>query len=124
MSKKVWQVLGYVDAYGAVHYHKIFDGDDHAPNHADLWPTVSHNRFRFIVSDWNLTSFRSNEKFDPEATDAILRKMEKILPVPDWVCWGNFWEAKGRPHGVRGDRVRGQWEKMTPKQKQKWSTRR
>lgn len=112
---KCWLVIGVIDAYGAIHYHKIMDGERNYPDHAGLWPHIHHKRWRFKVSDWECDKSPLAAVPMEEADYlAVLEKMRKVLPIPRWVAEGEAWEAAGRPRGKAYDRFLDKWEKANP----------
>ncbi len=116
-SRQCWFVIGYIDAYGAIHHHKIYEGDLLADfTHEALWPEQTHKRWRFNVRHWDLDqSILSSVKLDSDDGDMIVAKMRKILPVPKWVQQGDAWDAAGRPRGAAYDKWLTKWEKTWAK---------
>lgn len=111
---RCWQVIGIIDGYDAVHYHKCFErepgdyGSD--PNHCELWPTAQ-KRWRFKVRDWEISPSMCGESLTSEEYERIEATMLKILPVPEWVAHGRAWVAAGRPHGRANDRFEREYRR-------------
>src|SRR6476469_6248447 len=97
-SNRPYLVVGYIDAYGAIHYKKVKLGED--AYHDSLFPGQTHKRWRFIVRDWQLDqSVISGVKLDSDDGAAVHALMRKILKPPDWFLQGEAWDAAGRPRG-------------------------
>jgi hypothetical protein len=98
LMKKVDFVIGYIDAYGAIHHHGYNAGQSTIPDHAGLWPMQTHKLWRFKVSDWQLeNSILSKENLTKvEAMDVEAFLLKHYTP-PNWWLQGEEWIALGRP---------------------------
>lgn len=109
-----YYVIGYVDAYGAIHHEPICMGEEWSKTHELLWPTQTHKRWRFNLSNWQLeNSCLSRENLtEIEALD-ITALMRKHYNPPLWVIEGDEWEALGRPRsGKAYEEHTRKWEKI------------
>ena len=107
----VWLVIGVIDSYDALHFHKVLDGE-RAALHDDFWPHIHHKRWRFKVRDWELdTSIMTKGSLTEEDCERVEALMRKILVVPEWVRRGDAWVAAGRPHGKAAERFSDAWHK-------------
>jgi hypothetical protein len=117
-TEPYYLVIGYVDAYGAIHYKKLRLGDNNF--HGDYWPTVKSKRWRFLIKDWELSKGIIGEVAITEAeAEDILALMRKVVKPPEWVLWGEVWEKAGRPYGDAQAKLREKWEKSRKTQKAK-----
>jgi hypothetical protein len=115
---EVWQLVGVVDAYDAVHFVEVRDSED-PPYHAKLWPTAQ-KRWRFYLRQWELDkSVLSTQELTDENCEAIERAIRKKFTPPRWYLWGEFWDQNGRPqHGKERDKLIKKFEKIHGKCKQ------
>lgn len=96
---KCWAVVGIVDSNGAIDYRKVPENEClYNYCHDHLWPTKTHKRWRFIVSEWELDqSILSANNLTEEDQESIMTLMKKLFEAPNHVLEGEYWEALGRP---------------------------
>jgi hypothetical protein len=109
-TEPYYLVIGYIDSYGAIHHKKIRLGAD--STHESYWPTVKSKRWRFVISDWELSKSVIGEvAITEEEAQDILSLMRKILQPPEWYLWGEVWDKAGRPRGEALDKLHDKWER-------------
>lgn len=68
-------IVGYVDSYGKVH-HKVVKFGDPMDSHNKLWPSIHHNKWRWVPTNPNhLNTY--GETLDDDSID-------KIWQIIDW----------------------------------------
>ena len=69
-------IVGYVDAYGKVHY-KVVRRNDSIDSHNAIWPGPKHGKWRWVPSDPNHLNTYS-EELDGDDEDAIWRIIDRF----------------------------------------------
>lgn len=107
-------IIGYIDAYGAIHHRPIPLGKLGEWTHDHFWPTQTHKRWRFCLSEWELDqSILAKEKLTPEEGEDVIAFLRKRFNPPLWVIEGEEWEALGRPReGKAYERHCKRWERI------------
>lgn len=119
MNDEPYLIIGIVDAYGAIHHRVIPNGKDGELTHDHFWPTQTHKRWRFCLSEWNLeNSVLSKDMLTPEEAEDIIAFIRKRFKPPPWVIQGEEWEALGRPHSGKAlERHEKRWERIYARQR-------
>lgn len=109
----VHSVIGYVDAYGAIHHKPVTMRKDNK-SHCFYWPTQTHKTWRFIISDWSLeNSCLSKDNLTQEEAENVIAFIRKHYTPPNWVVEGEEWEALGRPRSGKAYEVHTKkWDKI------------
>lgn len=90
-------VIGYIDAYGAIH-HQPLTLESENKCHSHYWPLNSQKRWRFIISEWQLSnSVLSTDNLTPDEAENVIAFLRKHYTPPVWLIEGEEWEALGRP---------------------------
>lgn len=107
-------VIGYMDAYGAIHHKLIPRGKESDWTHEHFWPTQTHKRWRFNLREWALdNSPLSKDKLTREEASDVIDFLRKRYNPPLWVIKGEEWEALGRPReGKAYERHCRRWERI------------
>lgn len=113
-TEQPWLIIGIIDAYGAIHHEAIYRDTNKSQFHETYWPDCHHKRWRFIMSDWELTkSILSTDTITPEEADDIETYIRKRYTPPNWLLEGEEWEALGRPReGKAYERHCAKWDKI------------
>ena len=118
-----YYVIGVVDSYGAIHHAPLRLGEEWDKTHEILWPTITHKRWRFDLTEWNLEkSILSKENLTEAEAEDIIAFIRKHYKPPFWVIEGEEWEAIGRARsGPAYEKHRRKWDRFWAKQNQKRS---
>lgn len=94
---KPWCVIGYIDAYDAIHYQPITH-ESKFQMHSYYWPNQTHKTWRFNLHEWQLdNSILSKDKLTKEEVGRIYELMRKKFQPPIWILEGEIWDKLGRP---------------------------
>lgn len=106
-------VIGIIDHNDAIHYEKIFYDDKDYKDHSTFWP-LKNKRWRFEISDWNLTtSVLSADGFSEIEKNNIIDLMRRKFTPPDWFIRGEIWEKHGFPR--TGKKYDVYWKELEEK---------
>ena len=116
---KPYLVIGYIDAYGAIHHQLVPWGKAGEFTHDHFWPTQTHKRWRFNLAQWDLdNSILSKDKLTPEEGEDVIAFIRKRFTPPLWVIQGEEWEALGRPRsGKAYEQHERKWERIYSQKK-------
>lgn len=116
MKEEPYCVIGVIDSYGAIHHHPICIGGE-CITHETLWPTITHKRWRFQLSEWQLeNSVLSKENLTKEEGEIVTDFVGKHYKKPNWVLQGEEWDALGRPRsGKAYDKHCAKWDAIYKK---------
>ena len=94
-------VLGYVDAYGAIHSKLIRIGQGLCM-HGHFWPGVTHKLWRFNPNGWSFEPTRQCEtQMDEEDTDRVLDRIKSHFDPPEWALPLKEIQSFRTPNGKR-----------------------
>jgi hypothetical protein len=112
-------IIGYIDAYGAIHYKAIPLGKSGEWTHDTFWPTQTHKRWRFEIDEWMIDdSVLSKDNLTPVEMADVTALMRRKFKPPLWVIQGEEWEALGRPHSGKAlERHEKRWARIYARQR-------
>ena len=73
---KIKWIIGYIDAYGAIHYRVVKHGDS-LHSHSQIWPGPKHNKWRWLPTEpRHLNTY--NEDLPSDGEDAVWALITKL----------------------------------------------
>lgn len=122
MNEQPWLIIGVIDAYGAIHHQAIYHSrPNQSQCHEHYWPECHHKRWRFILSDWDLSkSALSKEYLTADDARNIESYIRKRYTPPLWYLKSEEWESMGRPRsGKSYEKHEKKWDRIMRMHKNK-----